>query len=276
MDTVEVRPRKLIHAASDQDRQAPKVLVTPLAAGLLAALGLLGLYLGLITWAQGWAHALQQLTDDRWFVAALAVGLGAQGGLFIYLRDLQAHAAMGGLAASTGTGTTAMAACCAYHLADVLPILGLSGAAIVLNARRSPLLWLGVVMNLAGVAYLLLRISQQRRSRTRLAATHEVGQQRIRKELTMHQLSLKVVTATTTVFAALVYAVCLGVHCGLLVAGQAAYTTPLLQATFPGFSWTAGGILLGLLEITLAAAIGSVVFVGLYNFFVRRLTPAPV
>jgi hypothetical protein len=92
----------------------------------------------------------------------------------------------------------------------------------------------------------------------------------------MHPLSMKVVTATITVFAALVYAVCLGVHCSLLVAGQAAYTTPLLEATFPGFSWTVGGILLGLLEITLAAATGSAVFVGLYNFFVRRLTPSTV
>jgi hypothetical protein len=163
MGAVRVRPRNLMHAGSAQRSHRLMALVGPVASGLLAALALLGVYLGVITLAQGWAHALQQLTDDRWFVAALAIGLGAQVGLFIYLRDLQAHAAMGGLAASTGTSTTAMVACCAHHLADVLPVLGLSGAAIVLNAYRLPLFWLGVVMNLAGVAYLLLRISQQRR-----------------------------------------------------------------------------------------------------------------
>jgi hypothetical protein len=133
----------------------------PLAVGLLAGLGLFGFYLGLLTLAQGWAHALAQLTEDRWFVGALAAGFGTQVGLFIYLRALQAQAAMGGLVASTGLSTTAMVACCAHHLADLLPVLGLSGAAILLNAYRSPLLWLGLVMNLAGVAYLLTRIYRQ-------------------------------------------------------------------------------------------------------------------
>jgi hypothetical protein len=56
-----------------------------------------------------------------------------------------------------------MLACCAHHLADILPIVGLSGAAIFLNAYKTPLLWLGILMNLAGVAYLIYKIRQQRR-----------------------------------------------------------------------------------------------------------------
>jgi hypothetical protein len=126
--------------------------------GLLAALVLLGFYLGLITLAQGWGHALQQLADDRWFVGAIMVGFGTQVGLFTYLRSLQAQAAVGGMAASTGASTTAMLACCAHHLTEVLPVLGLSGVAIVLNAYKSPLLWLGILMNLAGVSYLVWQI----------------------------------------------------------------------------------------------------------------------
>jgi hypothetical protein len=137
------------------------LVARPLGLGLLAALALLGVYLGLITLAQGWTHALQQLADDRWFVGASTVGFGTQVGLFAHLRGLHARAAVGGLAASTGTSTTAMLACCAHHLVDVLPVLGLSGAAIVLNAYKSPLLWLGVVMNLAGIAYLLMQIRGQ-------------------------------------------------------------------------------------------------------------------
>lgn len=135
----------------------------PAVFGLLATLGLLAFYLGVISLAQGWAHALQQLADDRWFVGTIATGFGAQVGLFTYLRGLHAQAAAGGVAASTGTSTAAMLACCAHHLADVLPIIGLSGAAIFLNAYRTPLLWLGIVMNLAGVVYLLRKIAQQRR-----------------------------------------------------------------------------------------------------------------
>ena len=137
-------------------------LLRPVTLGLLAALGLLTFYLGIITLAQGWEHALGQLADDRWFVGAIALGFGTQVGLFTYLRGLHAYAAAGGVAASTGTSTAAMLACCAHHLADILPIVGLSGAAIFLNAYKTPLLWLGIVMNFAGIIYLLRKIYQQR------------------------------------------------------------------------------------------------------------------
>ena len=137
-------------------------LLRPVTFGLLSILGLLTFYLGIITLAQGWEHALGQLADDRWFVGAIALGFGTQVGLFTYLRGLHAYAAAGGVAASTGTSTAAMLACCAHHLADILPIVGLSGAAIFLNAYKTPLLWLGIVMNFAGIIYLLRKIYQQR------------------------------------------------------------------------------------------------------------------
>jgi copper chaperone CopZ len=136
------------------------VLEKPLLTGPLAALALLGLYLGLITLAQGWDHALEQFDIDLWFVLALAAGFGTQVGLFTYLRALHARIAAGGvgMAASTGTSTAAMLACCAHHLSDVLPILGVSGAAVFLGAYQTPLLWVGLAMNLAGIAYLLWQI----------------------------------------------------------------------------------------------------------------------
>ncbi|HLC29159.1 MAG TPA: hypothetical protein VJM51_00065, partial [Dehalococcoidia bacterium] len=62
--------------------------VRPLVFGLLATLALVAFYLGVITLAQGWTHALQQLAEDRWFVGAIASGFGAQVGIFAYLRDL--------------------------------------------------------------------------------------------------------------------------------------------------------------------------------------------
>ena len=137
-------------------------LLRPITFGLLAVLGLLVFYLGIITLAQGWGHAVQQLADDRWFIGAITLGFGTQIGLYTYLSGLHAQMAAGGVAASTGTSTTAMLACCAHHLADVLPLIGLSGAAVFLNAYKTPLLWLGIVMNLAGVVYLLWKVRQQR------------------------------------------------------------------------------------------------------------------
>ncbi len=55
-----------------------------------------------------------------------------------------------------------MLACCAHHLADVLPIVGVAGAAVFLNAYKTPLLWLSTVMNLSGALYLLWKIQQHR------------------------------------------------------------------------------------------------------------------
>ena len=55
-----------------------------------------------------------------------------------------------------------MLACCSHHLADILPIVGISGAALFLNAYKTPLLSLGISMNLVGIVYLLRKLRQQR------------------------------------------------------------------------------------------------------------------
>jgi hypothetical protein len=138
------------------------VPLRPLLIGALAVAGLLLFYLGIITLAQDWTHARQQLWEDRWFVAAIALGFGTQMGLYSYLRTLHQHIHTRGVVASTGTSTTAMLACCAHHLTEVLPLIGLSGAAIFLNAYKTPLLWLGILMNGLGIVYLLHQIRRQR------------------------------------------------------------------------------------------------------------------
>jgi hypothetical protein len=138
-------------------------LLRPLLFGLLAALGLLAFYLGIITLAQGWGHAIQQLGDDRWFIGAIMAGFGTQVGLSTYLRHMHVHMTAASVAVSTGTSTVAMLACCAHHLTDVVAIFGLSGAAIFLNVYKTPLLWLGIVMNMFGIIYLLWKIRKQYR-----------------------------------------------------------------------------------------------------------------
>jgi YHS domain-containing protein len=137
-------------------------LLRSLAAGMAAILGLLVFYLGIITLAQGWEHATAQLVDDRKFIVAIMLGFGTQVGLYTYLRGLHTQTTVGGVATSTGSSAAAMLACCAHHLADVLPIVGVAGAAVFLNTYKTPLLWLSIVMNLAGVVYLLWKIQQHR------------------------------------------------------------------------------------------------------------------
>ncbi|MCC6173853.1 MAG: heavy-metal-associated domain-containing protein [Chloroflexi bacterium] len=137
--------------------------IWPLAIGGMAAAGLFGLYLGLVTLTQGWTHATELLAEDLWFVLPIMLGFGTQVGLFTFLRLLRASASAGGVAASTGTSTAAMLACCAHHVVDVLPVIGLSGAALFLSAYKAQLLWLGLGMNMSGVAYLLWQLQRWHR-----------------------------------------------------------------------------------------------------------------
>ena len=72
----------------------------PAGAGALAGLLLVGLYLGLVSWAQGLSHARELLWGDRYFVAAIAAGFAAQVGLFVYVRRLLSLRGGGGAAAN--------------------------------------------------------------------------------------------------------------------------------------------------------------------------------
>ena len=131
------------------------------ALGALGAAALIGLYLGLVTWAQGPEHALELLWGDRVFVGLISVGFGTQVGLFTYLRQLQRAMARESVAlagAGTATSSVSMIACCAHHLADVLPIVGLSGLALFLVEFRTPLMLLGIATNLVGIAIMLRQL----------------------------------------------------------------------------------------------------------------------
>jgi hypothetical protein len=140
----------------------------PFAAGIAAALALVGLYVGLVSWGQDFQHARELLWDDRYFVGAIAAGFGTQAALYVYVRMTIARArlmAAGGVtAAGAGTSTAAMVACCAHHVADVLPLLGLSAAAVFLNDYRLPIMAVGLVMNAVGVVVLGRLALQQRRA----------------------------------------------------------------------------------------------------------------
>lgn len=128
------------------------------AAGAAAALVLVLLYLGVVTLAQGRDHALDLLWNDRLFVGLIGAGFGVQIGLFAYVRLLQRALARESVAmagAGTATSSIAMVACCAHHLADVVPLVGLSGLAVFLVEIRTPLMLAGLATNALGVAVML-------------------------------------------------------------------------------------------------------------------------
>lgn len=139
--------------------------------GFGAALLLIALYLALVSLANSPAHAVDLLWGDRYFVAAIATGFGLQAGLYAYVRlvvaDARATRSSGAIAATgTGTSTAAMVACCAHHVVDVLPLVGLSGAAIFLNDYRIPIMLVGLGVNAIGIMAMWRFV---RATRTRVA-----------------------------------------------------------------------------------------------------------
>ncbi len=150
-------------AAHGWSRSLPRRTIAP---GALAAAALLGAYLGIISLAQGPGHAIEQLTADAPFVGLIALGFGTQVGLFVELRRLDRHhrAGVAVTAASTGTSGAAMLACCAHHVVDLLPLVGLSAAAVFLDAYRTPLLLAGIAMNAFGVAVIGRQLRRARRA----------------------------------------------------------------------------------------------------------------
>ena len=148
----------------------------PVTIGMLGALGLAAFYLGIVTLLESWAHALDLFREDAPFVVPIILGFGTQVGLYTYLK-LGLHLANGTRAAGALTGTTgststlAMVACCAHHVTDVLPLLGLSGAAVFLAQYKVPFMVAGLLSNLAGIAVLLNMLWSSKR-RTELEGDH--------------------------------------------------------------------------------------------------------
>ena len=132
--------------------------LTPYLIGLAAALGVVGFYLGLLTLTSDWYFAKVQFSDYRWWIIALALGLGIQGVLYsnmrIRLRREPMRGAKSSLAASGGMSAASMAVCCAHFL----PTLGLpflSAAAAGLERYQTMFFLIGVLSNLFGIGFML-------------------------------------------------------------------------------------------------------------------------
>ena len=102
-------------------------------------------------------HPLSQFSLFQPWMSLLIIGFGIQMGLFWMMRkgirfNLQ-DKKDSNMTAGTSTAVSGMAmvACCAHHAVDLLPILGLSAAAIFLSEYQEQLLIFGVLTNLAGI-----------------------------------------------------------------------------------------------------------------------------
>jgi hypothetical protein len=146
-----------------------KRIVLPIGGFLLGSAFISTFYIGILTWAQGWEYAITQLSRDRWYVLPIIFGFGIQAALYTILRFRLfipvTSTGHGGalMGASGGTSATAMLACCIHHVADVLPILGLSAAATFLTRYQRPFMLIGLTMNMIGIIVMLVVLYRERK-----------------------------------------------------------------------------------------------------------------
>ncbi len=136
--------------------------------GVGAAVLLLLVYMGIITLAEGLEHALDQTAKLWYWVVALAGGFGIQAGLFSFIRQglrERQTSATASVATSGGVSAGSMAACCAHHLTDVLPVLGLSGLAAFFASYQLLFIIIGVLSNVVGITIMLESIQRHGLSR---------------------------------------------------------------------------------------------------------------
>ena len=107
-------------------------------------------------------HLLDQARTDWYLLAAIILGFGTQVALMVELRHR--HRLNHGTLAAGGTGTGAsavgMIACCAHHLADLLPVLGATGAAAFLLDWRIPFMVAGIAVNALGITTAARRLQR--------------------------------------------------------------------------------------------------------------------
>ncbi|MEX1008129.1 MAG: hypothetical protein WD271_09845 [Acidimicrobiia bacterium] len=104
-------------------------------AGAAGGMALGMFYVVVVAWASGsWQHLIDQMQADWYLLILVIAGFGTQVALLAELRcrrrrEMDAAAASG---AGAGASAVGMVACCAHHVADLLPFLGAGGAATFL------------------------------------------------------------------------------------------------------------------------------------------------
>jgi hypothetical protein len=139
-----------------------KTLVTrPVLWAVVAGASLLSIYFLILTIANSAAHVLDEFYAIWYWIVALTVGFSVQAGLFAYIRHagkvLSKGTATSSVAVSGGVSTTSMVACCAHHVTDIAPILGVSAAAIFLARFQDAFMTIGIFSNIIGIM-LMMRI----------------------------------------------------------------------------------------------------------------------
>src|SRR3989344_2583677 len=137
-----------------------KTLRRSILKGLLGSSALLIFYFTIVTLISGWQFSQDQFLQFWYFILALAFGFGVQVGLYFYLKNLihKKSQSVKVLAASGTTSTAAMISCCSHYLANILPIIGITGFITLITQYQVQLFWVGLIANLGGILYMANKV----------------------------------------------------------------------------------------------------------------------
>jgi hypothetical protein len=145
------------------------------ALGLAGSAALTGLYFAIVSLAESPSHALELFWEDRAIVLPMIAGFGVLVALYTVLkrRLFVPVAETGPSGALTGAGggmsAAAMVACCAHHVTDVLPLVGLTAAAAFLAEYRIPFMIAGLGTTIGGIVFMSVILWRERRRALRFA-----------------------------------------------------------------------------------------------------------
>ena len=140
-------------------------MVTPrsVSAGLVASGALAVFYVAVVGGvSRSLEHLIDQARTDWYLLVPIIAGFGVQVALLVELRRRhRLHAeAMAAGGAGAGASTAGMVACCAHHIADLVPFLGATGVAAFLTDWRVTFMVAGIGVNAVAIAITARRLRQ--------------------------------------------------------------------------------------------------------------------
>lgn len=127
-----------------------------LAYGLLSGLGILILYLSVLTLFQSYGFAIYELKRLWMWIIPLSIGFGTQIGLYISIK----HDAVikAGVSTSGTISGGSMIACCTHYLLSILPLIGITGLSTLtmfLMSYQKAFFSIGIASSALGIIFMI-------------------------------------------------------------------------------------------------------------------------
>ena len=137
-----------------------KKILTPFWIGVASFIILLSLFLILLTLLNSFDAALERFAFRWYFYLPITAGFGLQVGLFSFMRKSlkENNAPASALVATGSVSSGTMALCCTHYIANLVPIMAVSGVSIFFTKYEVPFLVMGIFSNVIGISFMLYYI----------------------------------------------------------------------------------------------------------------------